>query len=162
MSAKSRTALSDDAGATLAPRADGHDPSHDRIRMSYAFSLFRSFHSVVASVKVPWLGKVAANEVAPLPENRLTRPLPPSVEISLSSIPILRTRQSSASALPVVIAIFGMWPSLEFFGSRVSVGSIGLSAHAVGAVAIVTCRRHLPICTTTGRLSVTGTSSRLK
>jgi hypothetical protein len=45
-------------------------------------------------------------------------------------MPSFSGKHSSASAKPVEIAIFGMSPSVRFFGSRVSAVAIGRSAHA--------------------------------
>ena len=85
----------------------------------------------------------------------------PAVAISLSSMPSLRTRHSSASAEPVEMAILGRLPSLRLRGSRVSVAGSGVVAHC-GTLAMVITRRHLPIENTTGMLAPTGTSVSVK
>src|SRR5690348_9341353 len=97
-------------------------------------------HSVLAGES----GVLFIRLLAPFDTNRLMRPLPVSDVNSLSATPSLRMRHSSASQLPVATAIFGMSPSLLFFGSAVIVFGSGLSAHGV-TDGIVTLRRHLPI-----------------
>ena len=69
--------------------------------------------------------------VPPAPAYRLTRPVPPPGVNSASSIPILRSRHSSASALPVVSAILGMCPSLWLRGKRVWFMSVQRRVRAV-------------------------------
>ena len=70
-----------------------------------------------------------------------------------------RIRHSSASAAPVVTAILGMFPSDWVRGSRVWFLSVSGLSRQVWIVGIMICRRHLPICMTTGTLVVDGTGS---
>ena len=70
-----------------------------------------------------------------------------------------RIRHSSASAAPVVTAILGMFPSAAVRGRRVWFLSVIALFVQVWMVGIVICRRHLPICMTTGTLVVDGTGS---
>src|SRR5262245_32147442 len=85
------------------------------------------------------------------------RPLPVSSVYSASATPILRSRHSNASELPVVTAILGMLPSLLFRGRRVRFASvIGLSTQDV-TVGFITCRRHFPTWMTSGMLVPVGT-----
>src|ERR1043165_9591843 len=77
------------------------------------------------------------------------RPGPSGGVNSSGSMPSLRTRHSSASALPVVSAMRGMSPSDCRAGSfRVPSGT-GVSAHA-DTLSSVNWRRHLPIWMTSG------------
>ena len=74
-------------------------------------------------------------------------------------MPMRRIRHSSASAAPVVTAILGMFPSAWVRGSRVWFLSVSALFGQVWMVGIVICRRHLPICMTSGTLVVVGTGS---
>ena len=126
---------------------------------------------VVAAGRLP-PPRAAENEAAPCPlsavspddslssppTNRFTRPAPASVVNSLSEIPILRSKHSSASEPPVVSAIRGRWPSLLLRGSRVrSALPTTFAAHAV-TLGMVTWRRHLPTWMTSGTSAPLGTS----
>jgi len=71
--------------------------------MSYCLSLSTVPHSVVAFGSAP----AFAIMLRPLPRKKWIRPVPASVVTSLSSIPSLRSRHSSESALPVVSDIEG-------------------------------------------------------
>ena len=78
--------------------------------------------------------------------------------ISPASRPILSSRHSKASALPVAIAIFGMSPSVAFLGRRVRTGSL-MGVVVQSAIAgIVTCRRQRPSWITSGMSLPVGAS----
>jgi hypothetical protein len=76
-------------------------------------------------------------------------------------MPILRSTHSSASTLPVTIAIRGMSPSVRLRGRRVSVVGSALSTHDA-TLLMVTWRRQRPIWITSGMLAPTGTSRSTK
>src|ERR1700760_3081780 len=90
-------------------------------------------------------------------------PVPPG-PYSAFSTPMRLRRHSSESAPPVAIAMFGMSPSLWFFGRRrtdgaaifVTAADAGLSLHLL-TVGMTYCIRHLPTCTTSGMLLPSGT-----
>src|SRR4051812_46345609 len=72
-------------------------------------------------------------------------------------MPMLRRRHSNGSHPPVVIAICGMSPSPLFFGSRVWFLSVSLFSWHDVTLGIVICRRHFPICRTSGMFCPVGT-----
>ena len=75
--------------------------------MSYLRRLAASSHQGATGVKLA-PPSVALNLFVPsMPAKKFTRPLPDSGVNSESEMPILRSRHSSASAPPVVSAIFG-------------------------------------------------------
>jgi hypothetical protein len=55
-----------------------------------------------------------------------------------------------------------MSPSLLFFGSRCWLRSVSVVVAHAGTAGMVTCRRHFPICITTGKLVPAGTFLRVK
>src|SRR5437764_691287 len=87
-------------------------PSHECRIMSYLRRLLTSSHQGSTDVNdAP--PRVALYLFVPsTPAKKFTLPLPASGVNSVSEIPILRSRHSSASAPPVVSAILGRWPSL--------------------------------------------------
>src|SRR5688572_3199484 len=89
--------------------------SHENIAMSYCFSLLRFIVSVLTGENIV----LSVSLVAPFAVYRWMRPLPASLVNSDCATPIFLTRHSSASQLPVTIAIFGMSPSSLVLGSEV-------------------------------------------
>src|SRR5688572_16762019 len=85
------------------------------------------------------------------------RPVPESLVNSASSMPTLRNRHSTASEWPVAIAIKGMLPSLLLRGRRVWFLSVSAADVQAVTLGMVICRRHLPVCMTSGMFAPDGT-----
>src|SRR5262245_59688379 len=126
-------------------------PSHECSSRSYFIRLSTLSHHGSTEVKVaPPFSEASYLLVPPLPAKKFTRPVPPSGVNSESAIPILRSRHSSASALPVVSAILGMCPSLWLRGRRVTFLSLSALSAQLLTVGMVSSRRHLPTWMTSG------------
>ncbi len=100
-----------------------------------------------------------------------TRPPPPGLVNSLSSMPILRITHSSESTEPVENAISGMSPWASPAGhDGFPVRQLGMVVSVVGTTVFVQeatlemtiCRRHRPFWMTRGMLAPTGMLVRVK
>src|SRR6185295_10561150 len=121
--------------------------------------LTESHHGSTPAIAAPQLSVLAYLLVPPAPAYRFTRPVPPAGVNSASSIPILRSKHSSASALPVVSAILGMCPSLWLRGNRVWFMSVSGVFEQFATIGTVSSRRHLPTWITSGTSAPIGTFS---
>jgi hypothetical protein len=81
-------------------------------------------------------------------------PFAPPVYSALST-PMRESKHSSVSAPPVDTAMFGMSPSLWFFGSFTVLSGSAVSAHCATCGTTI-CFRHLPTCTTSGMFEPSG------
>src|ERR1700722_6686086 len=83
---------------------------------------------------------------------------------SLESSPKRSRRHSSESAAPVETAMFGMSPSVWFFGIRSFVPASAAALFSVHSATFesVYCIRHLPTWTMSGMFLPTGMSFRVK